>query len=96
MDLYRIPTQKTYQGKTAGGYLENAKIAEMKSGDFEITTPDLPGCVLIMADDGDLVISNFDGRVCALETSKRALEKLKTFQSQIEDMHNDQASRDSK
>ena len=80
-----INTQKTYKGKTAGGYVKSAKVTRMQAGTYEVTTPLLPGAILVMSDDGDMVIRDYDGIVVSLECSGKAASKL----DQLTDLAND-------
>ena len=74
--MYKIQTQKTYGGRTAGGWLRKAEVTEMSGGDYAVTTPELPGCILMIADCGDMIISDANDNRCALETSDTAFFKL--------------------
>ena len=68
--------QKTYMGRTAGGWLRDAVITEMQSGDKEITHPDLPGWIIYMSEQCDMVLHRIDGRTILLQMSKRAALQL--------------------
>jgi hypothetical protein len=74
--IYRIPTQQTYKGKTASGWLRGAELAEMQSGDIQVVSPALPGCLLHLTDDGRMVVEYFNSAVVALRCSRRARDKL--------------------
>ncbi len=77
-----MKTQKTYLGRTAGGWLKKAEVTKMACGDYSVTHPDLPGCILMLSVDCELVISNFTGIVAALETSNRAYDKMQRMESE--------------
>lgn len=80
-NCYVVQSQKTYKGKTAGGWLKTANIAESKAGIAHVWL-DIPGvgnCQIQLADDGDMVISSYDGIVAALETSAKAYRTLKAL-----------------
>lgn len=79
-----IYSQKTYKGRTAGGYLKNAEVSEMQSGDYAVTSPDLNGCTLMMSVNGDMIVSDFSGIVCVLELSGRAISKLLAMEKEAD------------
>lgn len=79
-NIYAIQTQKTYMGKTAGGWLKNAIICRMSAGNVEVITDDLPGAILVLSDSGNMVITNID-RAVSLTTSSRAYNILKKLTS---------------
>lgn len=64
--------QKTYKGKTAGGFAKTAKLATMRAGNVEITSDDLPGCVLMLSEDDCLVVTDVSGWVVSLDCSASA------------------------
>ena len=74
--MYKIQTQKTYLGRTAGGWLRKAEVSEMSGGDYAVTTPELPGRVLTITMGGDMVICDMYGTNYKLETSDTAFLKL--------------------
>lgn len=81
-----IDIKKTYKGRTAGGYLKSAEVSEMQSGDFFVTSPDLPGCIILMSDNGDMIVSDFGGVVCSLRMSQKAYEKLNGLETAAANM----------
>lgn len=68
--------QKTYKRKSANQILKSADVTLMASGDYEITSPNMPGCIFAEDQDGDLIISNFDGIVVGLTCTPMAQKKL--------------------
>jgi hypothetical protein len=85
--MYQIEINKTYQGKTGGGWIKNAYIQPMQSGDFQIHTPDLPGCELVMSDHDNLIIRDYDGIVGGLLMSDRAIATMIKMQESIEKLY---------
>jgi hypothetical protein len=79
--------QKTYKGRTAGGWLSLASVGEAKCGITNIWIPAIPGlrdCQAILTDDGDMLISDSEGVVVCLETSDRAYRTLKSLESKAD------------
>jgi len=69
--------QKTYLNQSANQILQDAHISIMAAGNAEITHPS--GYVLVQDQDGDLVITNFDGIVACLICGPRAAHKLQVL-----------------
>ena len=84
--MERLKVQKSFMGRTAGGWLKLASVGEAKCGitNTWINIPGLGDCQAILADDGDLVISNSDGVVVCLETSAKAYRTLKAMESRAD------------
>jgi len=72
-DLYKIPTQKIYQGKTGGGWLKEAKVCQTQAGNYEVFVGHL---ITYLTDDRNMVLSGPGGRVVALTLSSAAERKL--------------------
>lgn len=75
----QLTTQKTYRKRTAGSYLKGAEVSEMMAGTFEITIRDLPGCIVQITDNDDMIISDMSGIIAILECSPSALRKLESL-----------------
>jgi len=75
-DLYRIPTQKTYKGRTAGGFARKAKLVTCAAGNVEIVHDELPGCIITPTVHGNIVVSDLSGALVSIECSARAFEKF--------------------
>lgn len=76
-DLYRIPEQHTFRGRTAGSYLRTALAVRNKAGFGFVVTDDLHGYEMLLTEDGALVLNNYDGDPVCLSCSKRALTALR-------------------
>lgn len=74
--IRKAPYFKTHAGKTALQILERATIAQMKGGNFEIVTPDFPGCILFADENDDLVVDGEGGTVGRMLCCDAAREKL--------------------
>ncbi len=85
--MYQIEVKKTYKGKTGGGWIKNAHTQAMNSGDFQIHTPDLPGCELILTNHDNLIISDFDGVLVSLFLSNQAVKKMESLQEDIDNLY---------
>jgi hypothetical protein len=85
MNGYIVESQKTYKGKTAGGWLKAAEVADCRAGMTYIwvTIPGDGDCQLLRSDD-DMVITNYYGIVVVLATSMRAYCKLKALEARAE------------
>jgi hypothetical protein len=76
-NLYTVESQKTYKGKTAGGWLKTATIAECEAGIVYVW---INGYQAVLADDGDLVLSDYSGIVASIVPSSRALRKMRKLE----------------
>jgi hypothetical protein len=84
--MYTVESQKTYKGKTAGGWLKAAEVTECKAG-LTYTWVSIPGdgdCQILLSDDGDMVITNYYGIVVVLDTSMRAYRKLLALEARAD------------
>jgi hypothetical protein len=79
-----VQPQKTYKGKTAGHYLKFAQVCETQAGSFDIFCEKLPGCKLMMTDNDDMVVVDYDGIRVVLELSGRAYDKLSSLECKCE------------
>jgi hypothetical protein len=70
-------TQKTWKGKTAGGWLKTAEAAPCEAGMSYVW---IAGYQAFLADDGDLCITGFSGDVVYLETSRRAYRTMRRLE----------------
>ena len=75
---------KTFRGKTAGGWLKTATVAQMQAGTHEVVSTALPGCILMSDADGDLVITDFSGTVARIVCSPRASRHLARLEAKAE------------
>ncbi len=76
-DLYKVQSQKTWKGKTAGAWLKECTVEQSKAGSVHVwLTVDCSTYQVVLCDDGDMVISDYDGIVVALEMSDRARKTL--------------------
>ena len=75
-----IATQKTYLGKTAGGWLKNSKIAKFGGSSWHPTIMDFPAdessVHVDITDDGEMIVCSYNGIDCRLTLSGRAYDKL--------------------
>jgi hypothetical protein len=85
--MYQIKTQKTYKGKTAGGWLKMAEVEQCKAGIpcIWVSIPRYGYCQVDLADDGDMIIADSEGILCCLETSKKAYRTLKALEAKQND-----------
>lgn len=76
-DLYKVESQKTWKGKTAGAWLRLCTVEQSKAGPVYVwLTVANATYQVILADAGDMVISDYDGIKAVLEMSDRARETL--------------------
>ena len=84
-----LEVRKTYKGRTAGGWMKLARIAECQAGNWEVTIdhPDFEGTIVHLSDYGRMVFNTADQRFdFCLEMSDRArsqLEKLLAARDKI-------------
>jgi len=73
-------TQHTYRHKTANQYSSRAVLSTMASGLSEITTPDLPGCILYYGDNHDgyprMTVVDPSGCLAVLDCGWKAVKKF--------------------
>ena len=74
--------QKTYQGKTAGGWLRNAIICTMRAGDYAVY---VGSYYLLQATNGDMVMQYYGDTVVTLICSSRAAKKLRDLIKSADD-----------
>lgn len=79
-DLYQVETQKTWKGKTAGGWIKECTVEQCKAGLVYIwLTVDKQAYQVVISDDGDMVILDESGIVASIEmsdTARGALEDM--------------------
>lgn len=76
-DLYKVQSQKTWKGKTAGAWLKECTVEQSKAGPVYVwLTVESATYQVVLGDDGNMVISNYDGIEAVLEMSDRARETL--------------------
>ena len=71
--------RKQYKGRSAGGYVKEATVKQMRAGNYEIVTPSLPDHILVpLYINGEtwLQIMNASGVVVRLLCSKKAGKRL--------------------
>lgn len=81
-----MKTQKTYKGKTAGGWLKAAKIEQMRSGDYVITNTFLPGAQISIDIYGCMFIKDCTHTLARLACSARAEKDLSRLVKLADDM----------
>ncbi len=75
--------QKTYQGKTAGGWLKSAVICKTRAGDYAVY---VGSYYLMQATNGDMVMQYCSGHTAAvLVCSSRAAKKLQKLLKSADD-----------
>jgi hypothetical protein len=82
--MYRIHRQQTYRGRTAGGWLKRARVVRCAAGNYEVATPDLPYHVLVVTEDGEMVLDNGGRATICLTMSVRAARKLRRLKQEAE------------
>ncbi len=84
-DLYKVETQKTWKGKTAGGWIKKCTIEQSMAGEvFVWLTVDNANYQVVLSDDGDMVLTDYDGIVVVLEMSDRAQKILERMELQAD------------
>lgn len=84
--MSKVSTQKTYMGRTAGGWLKECKVEEMSAGNFEIYHPVFG--VITLTNDGNMLFDtimngdDYETRI-SLETSKRAYDRMVAMEKEI-------------
>ncbi|MFA5376847.1 MAG: hypothetical protein WC455_13945 [Dehalococcoidia bacterium] len=81
MDLYRVQSQDTYHGKTGGGLVAMAKVAQSKAGTWEIW---IDGEIAELSDYDELILTDTTGIVAAVTLSPTALRKMQGLVAQCE------------
>ena len=85
--------QTTIKGKTAGGILKKAHVAQMRSGIWEIVVNHPHQCTAMIGERADgwggrvadvLVLTDGDGLVARLEMSAKAFAKMTALAEQRE------------
>ena len=77
-----------YHGRRGGGYVQNATVCEMKAGNFEIVTDDLPGCVLQLTEYTDsLIIRDSQEYIAVLPLSATAARRMSALMVTAEEMY---------
>jgi len=80
-DLYKVEPQKTWKGKTAGAWLKECTVEQSKAGPVYVwLTAGKTTYQVVLSDDGDMVISDYDHIEVVLEMSDRARKTLQRME----------------
>jgi hypothetical protein len=74
MDNYRVQSQGTYHGKTGGGLVATATVAQSQAGTWEVW---IDGEIAELSDYDDLILTDPSGIVAAVTLSPTALRKMR-------------------
>ena len=81
MDLYRVQSQDTYHGKTGGGLVATAKVAQSQAGIWEVW---INGEIAELSDYDELILTDPSGIGAAVTLSPTALRKMRGLIAQCE------------
>jgi len=84
MDVYRVQGQKTYHGRTGGGLVNTATVAQSKAGAWEVW---IGGRIAELSDYDELILTDTTGVVAAVTLSPTALRKMRKLRG-LTDVYN--------
>jgi hypothetical protein len=74
--IHRVPTRKTWKGRTPGSLLAKAYVAQMGADNWEIISDEFPGVLFEKSDRDELVLYDETGTITILETFGRGFVRL--------------------
>lgn len=84
MTTYRVRICRTWKGLTAGDLISGAAVAPTAAGTLQIMTSRLPGYILTLTEDDQLVLDASPSACCRMLLSGIELARMKELAAECE------------